>query len=378
VRIAYIATAQIPSTRANSIQVMKVCQALKLNGESVELYVPGKEQAGWDDLSKHYGIEERFPITWLRSQPVLKRLDFTTNGLRLARLSQTDVVYTRMLWVAWAARFFGLPVILEMHDLPTGRIGPLLYRNFLRSNSRKLTIYITRALKELTDQACRIQARSNEWMIAPDGVDLERYEDLPDAEQARKMLNLPERITAAYSGGFYQGRGLEALQHLAQAFPDVQFLWIGGNAQQVAALKQKIDLQGIDNVILTGFIPNEELPLYQAAAEILLMPYAKRFSGSGGGNIASVSSPMKMFEYMAAGRAILTSSIPVLREVLNESNAVFYIPEDFDDLRQQFSTLINDNALRDRLAQQARMDVRAYEWKTRMKRIMQVFANQSN
>lgn len=377
-RIAYIATAQIPSTRANSIQVMKVCQALKLNGEFVDLYVPGKEQAGWGNLSKQYGIEERFPITWLPSRPFLKRLDFTINSLWLARISQADVVYTRMLWVAWAARLFGLPVILEMHDLPTGRIGSLLYRRFLRSNARKLTIYITRALKELTDQACSIQARSNEWMIAPDGVDLVRYDNLPEVEQARKMLNLPGRFTAAYSGGFYQGRGLETLQHLAQAFPDVQFLWIGGNPQQVASWKEKLELQGIDNVTLTGFIANEELPLYQAAAEVLLMPYEKKFSGSGGGNIASVSSPMKMFEYMAAGRVILTSDLPVLREVLNESNAAFYIPEDFDDLRQQFSALINDKATRDRLAHQARMDVRAYEWKTRMKRIMQVFANQSN
>ena len=61
-----------------------------------------------------------------------------------------------------------------------------------------------------------------------------------------------------------------------------------------------------------------------------MMPYGKMVAGSSGGNIAEVSSPMKMFEYMASGRVILTSDIPVLREVLNENNAVFYIPEDIE------------------------------------------------
>lgn len=376
-KIAYIATSQIPSIRANSIQVMKVCQALKVNGESVELYVPGHEQVGWDDLSKQYGIQERFPISWLPSRPFLKRLDFTLNSLRLARLSQADVVYTRMLWVAWAARLFRLPVILEMHDLPTGRIGPLLYRDYLRSTTKKLTIYITSALKELTDQACGIQARKNEWTIAPDGVDLARYVDLPTTVQARKKLNFPERITAAYSGGFYQGRGLETLTDLAQNFPEIQFIWIGGDPHQVAEWRQKLEMRGIGNIVVTGFIANEELPLYQAAAEILLMPYARQFSGSGGGNIAAVSSPMKMFEYMACGRAILASNIPVLGEVLNETNAAFYVPEDFEDLKKQFGRLLADKTLREKLAAKAREDVKEYEWKTRMKRIMQVFANHS-
>ncbi len=372
-KIAYIATSQIPSPKANSIQVMKVCQALAMNGETVELYVPGNEQTGWDDLIKLYGIQERFPIKWLPSKPHLKRFDFTFNSLRHARRAKTDVVYTRMLWVAWASQLFRLPVILEMHDLPAGKFGPLLYRSFLRSKMKKLVVYITRALKELTDQSWGLHARSNEWMVAPDGVDLSRYTDLPQTTQARESLNLPDKMTAAYSGGFYQGRGLETLMDLAGTFPDVQFLWVGGNPQEVADWKHKIAQQGIGNVILTGFVDNQELPIYQAAADVLLMPYSRQFAGSGGGNIASVSSPMKMFEYMAAGRAILASDIPVLREVLNESNAAFYTPEDFEDLREKFSALIEDKDGRERLAHQAKIDVSAYEWKTRMKRIMQVF-----
>jgi glycosyltransferase involved in cell wall biosynthesis len=202
-----------------------------------------------------------------------------------------------------------------------------------------------------------------------------RYGDLPQPASARKSLNLPDIFTAAYSGSFYQGRGLETLMELARAFPAVQFLWIGGNPDQVADWKKKMDAENISNVVLTGFISNDRLPLYQAAADVLLMPYDKQFSGSGGGNIASVSSPMKLFEYMAAERAILASDIPVLREVLDENNAAFYAPEDFEDLKSQFAALISDKSRREYLAHQAGEDAKAYEWKTRMKNIMQVFTS---
>ena len=84
---------------------------------------------------------------------------------------------------------------------------------------------------------------------------------------------------------------------------------------------------GLDNVTLTGFVPNRHIPLYQAAGEILLMPYERSVTVSGGGNTADICSPMKMFEYMAAGRAILSSDLAVLHEVLDETSAVFCPPE---------------------------------------------------
>jgi glycosyltransferase involved in cell wall biosynthesis len=57
------------------------------------------------------------------------------------------------------------------------------------------------------------------------------------------------------------------------------------------------------------------------------MPYKSKVAGNSGGDIAQVTSPMKLFEYLACGRAILTSDLPVLREVLSENNAAFYPPE---------------------------------------------------
>ncbi len=124
---------------------------------------------------------------------------------------------------------------------------------------------------------------------------------------------------------------------------------------------------------MTGFVENSHLPLYQAAAEVLLMPYEKTIAGSGGGNSADICSPMKMFDYLAAGRAILTSDLPVFHEVLNDKNAVFCLPEDSEDWIKQLSMLIQNPSLRDALSKQARQDAELYTWKQRAEKALTGF-----
>lgn len=369
-KIAYISTAEVPSNRANSLQVMKVCQALVQLGHFVQLYLPTSRNVAWEELAETYGLTERIPINRLPSSSLLKRMDFTLASLAHARREKADLVYTRMVWTALLARLGGFLTVLELHDQPVGRFGPMVYRWYIRSNKPKLTVYITRALKQQVDQHSGAAAIPAEAIIAPDGVDLDRYRDLPEPSQARIALGLPDEFTAVYTGGFYPGRGLEMMEPLAQAFPQVRFMWIGGDAEQVNTWSVRLAERGISNVTLTGHISNQRVPLYQAAADILLLPYGHKFGGSGGGNIAGVSSPLKLFEYLAVGRAILASDLPVLREVLNEDLAVFYPPEDFSALCSSFAGLLADSGKRNQLGNAAAKAAQAYDWRARMSMIL--------
>jgi glycosyltransferase involved in cell wall biosynthesis len=117
-----------------------------------------------------------------------------------------------------------------------------------------------------------------------------------------------------------------------------------------------------------------ELPRYLAAADVLLMPYARSILGSSGdASSASVASPMKMFEYMAAGRAILTSDLPVIREVLDDSSAAFAPPEDAPAWTSALQSLLADPARRAALASTARREVEKYTWVARAKKILVSF-----
>jgi glycosyltransferase involved in cell wall biosynthesis len=174
------------------------------------------------------------------------------------------------------------------------------------------------------------------------------------------------------TGHLYVGRGADLFLALAKSIPQAHFVWVGGRPDDIATWKQRAESQNISNITFTGFIPNQNLPLYQSAADILLMPYSRSIMGSSGtADSASVASPMKMFEYMAAGRAIVTADLPVIREVLNEQNAVFCEPDDLNDWKLGIEKLLVDESRRVKLGKQAKEDVRKFTWQARAEKIMQ-------
>ncbi len=369
-KIAAIAGSRVPSDTANSIQVMKACQALAQSGHELTLIVPGPRPSR-ENLSQHYGLQKPFAVEWL---PVFDRRLFTWQAVRRARSLKPDLLYVWMVQSAVFGLLAHFPVVFEIHIHPSGRLGPAWHRWFGRLHGRKRLLSITRALVEVLQQRFGVRLKPDEIVIAPNGVDLERYASLPDPVEARRQLGLPEAPTAVCTRHLYAGRGADLFLTLAESLPAVRFLWVGGRSQDVETWRGLAVERGLDNVSFTGFIPNRDLPLYQAAAEVLLMPYSRSiFGSSGSADSAAIASPMKMFEYMAAGRPILTSDLPVIREVLNEANAAFARPDDALEWRSALENLLADRQRRSRLARQAGRDVEKYTWGMRARRALEGF-----
>ena len=376
--IVAIAGSMIPSDTANSIQVMKACSALAQLGHNLTLIVPenrqseiGNRKSGIVNLKSHYGLQTEFPIEWLSSSS--RRL-FTWESVRRARELRPDLLYT---WFPQSAVFgllYKLPVIFEIHIQPTGMFGPAWHRVFANLRGKKRLVSITQALVNILEQDYKMRLQPNEVVIAPNGVDLERFASLPDPITARRQIGLRESPTVMCTGHLYAGRGVELFLSLAKSIPHTQFVWVGGRPEDITTWKNRAATENISNITFTGFIPNSDLPLYQAAADILLMPYSRSIMGSSGtADSASVASPMKMFEYMAAGRAIVTSDLSVIREVLNEKNAVFCKPDEVGDWRLEVERLLIDEARRIQLGNQARRDVEGYTWLAREEKVLEEF-----
>jgi glycosyltransferase involved in cell wall biosynthesis len=198
--------------------------------------------------------------------------------------------------------------------------------------------------------------------------------DLPSPSEARLLLNLPDCLTVGYSGHLYPGRGMGLLVELARRYEQIQFLWVGGRPADVAGWQNRLQAENIENVTLTGFVENSRLPLYQAAMDILLMPYERMIEGSSGGNSADFCSPMKMFEYMACGRAIVSSDLPVIREVLDETLALLCPPQDAASWVEALGSLIRDPERRESLGSNARQAVLGYTWRSRARKALEGFA----
>jgi len=376
-KVACISASRVPSTTANSMQVMKACQAISQLGHEVHLFLPGhKPQLENTDLNSLYGLKTQFPIEWLSSRPGLHRYDFAFQAVWKARRLKTDISYVWFFQAGIFSLFAHLPVIFELHGPPEGRFGPWLFRFFQHLPGKKRLLPITRALAHQLHERFNIDLGDQDLMqISPNGVDLERYVNLPEPATARTRLGLPSTLTVGYTGHLYPGRGMTLLTELARCFPRINFLWVGGRQQDVNMWRERLAVENITNITLIGFVDNNQLPLFQAAADILLMPYERVITGSSGGNSTSYASPMKMFEYMASKRAIISSDLPVIREVLNPSNAMLCPPEDVEAWSQALECLIFDEEKRHALAEQAWLDIQQYTWLERARKALEGFVS---
>jgi glycosyltransferase involved in cell wall biosynthesis len=377
-KIALITNSRIPSLTANSIQAMKVAQALMQLGHDIRMFAPAEtEPVSKETLLAHYGVRITPQVELLPSIKRLKRLDFILHAQRAAKNFCAELIYTWLPQSAALGAWAGYPVILEMHADNSGTLGAWWLGQFLKSKPRKLMTVTTSTLRKALERSTNFPFTEEALMIAPNGVELEKYAHLPNPSEARRQLNLPEGQTVGFTGHIYPGRGADLLFELAKRMPRVHFLWVGGTPDLVKLWKDKLTEAQLTNVTMTGFVKHDVIPLYQAAADILLMPYSRSISASSGQDIAEVINPMKMFEYMAAGRGIISADLPSIREVLNERNAAFVEAGDWelviDNWRLAIESLLADEPRRMALGAQARADVSQLTWVKREERILGKF-----
>ena len=364
-KIAAICTSDIPSSKANAIQVMKVMDALLALDHEVRLWSPGDNAYELSGIKQRYGMQNLPQLKWVSSHPKWKRYDYIANTFLQTLFWKPDLLYTWTLQSAVLGLFFRIPVILELHDRPTGNIGVHAFKLFTKQKGKKRLLLITEALKQVLEKEQQVDLPVEWVQIAPNGIDMRQYEIVPSASDARKQLNLVEKFTAVFTGHFYAGRGIELLFGLAQSVPEVNFLWVGGTDDMVQSWRQRLQVAGVENVTITGFVPQADLPLYQAAGDVLLMPYGLQIAGSSGGNSAEICSPMKMFDYLATGRPIISSELPVLHEVLSEENTVFAPAKDIESWARAIRELHNDVQKCNKMGEHARKTAAQYTWLNR-------------
>ena len=351
---------------------MKACSALAELGHDVRLWTLGRDpEVEWDDLAQHYGVHNQFTVKWIGDLAWPRGWWFSLRAVRAARRWRADLFYVWPYQAAALASGMSLPTLLELHDRPHGRMGPILFRRFLRGGGARRVVITTTALLKWVEERYGELLNPPSTIVAPNGVDLDRYLNLPSPEEARSLLDLPQRPTAGYTGHLYRGRGLNLMVELAKQYSDINFLWVGGEETAVVHWRTRLEELGLENVQLLGFLPNEDMPMIQASCDALLMPYEQSIEVSSGGDTAAFASPMKVFEYLAAGRAIIASDLPVIREILNDSNSMLLPTNDAAAWIGALRTLMFDPGQRGWLAAHAREDASQYSWKARAERALE-------
>ena len=350
---------------ANAVQVTKMCAAFQANGASVTLTVPAARVPAGDALQAQYRLSSELDIRRLPDIPIPgSKLIYGAMAV-IGQWSSEAVVFTRSVSIGRMATLFGVPTVLELHE-PVSEmrdVMPARLRRLANHPSFLMVVVISDRLRQ--EYESTFPDLRDRILVAPDGAD-------PVNEVPADVVPLSGSFRVGYLGHLYPGKGMELIEVLAPLRPAMTFHVVGGTASELARWRGRT--REIPNIVYHGHVPHAETRRYLAAMDVVLAPYQRVVRGSGGGsaNLADWMSPLKIFEDMAEGKAILSSDLPVLREILVDShNALLRGPEDVEGWAEGLSRLEMDARLRVRLGVQARRDlVERYTWDQRARAIL--------
>lgn len=280
-------------------------------------------------------------------------------------------------WLSLFAALHGSCVVYEVHDLETlhptkaarwpaafwSRFLPWLDRMAL-GRPRKL-VSLTGTFKEWALEHGR---DAGDVAVIPDAFDPALY-PLADKTEARQELGLPpSSFTVGYAGLTFAYRRLdllvEAFAMIARPGDNELLVLVGGRPHEVAELREQVARLGVgEKVVTTGAVDHEQAARYLQASDLLVIPDTVT---------QMTASPLKLFEYMAAGRPIILKDMPALREILDDSSARFFRAGDADDLASALRELRDDPAEAGRLAGNALSRSEEYTYRARAEKILEV------
>lgn len=389
-KLLYISFMRLPTEKAHGLQIMQNCEAFAAAGCDVTLWVARRwntrELRQVKDPYDYYGVDPNFAI---RRIPCIDLFPFfppDSLGARIAfyvlilsyalaaliplLFSRADIYYCRdELLLALLTRLKPRrSLAYEAHQYaPAGR-GAALQR-FVVSRVGSV-IAITGLLRQdLVGQSGADSARA---IVAHDGIRRGRFTDLPAQAEARRQLGWSEdAFVVGYLGRLHTiglDKGVGTLVDALAALGDAQLALVGGPDEMALQLRERWLERGLseEHFVYVGHVPPAEAPLYPRAFNVCAMPHPPALQFS------SYTSPLKLFEYMAAGRAIVASDLPAWADVVaQEETALLLPPEDITAWAAAIKRLKDDPNLRRRLGERARERVLArYTWRVRAEQIL--------
>ncbi|MDL1909445.1 glycosyltransferase family 4 protein [Chloroflexi bacterium CFX6] len=216
-------------------------------------------------------------------------------------------------------------------------------------------------------------APADKLVVLPNAVDVERFKPDPElGAQTRASLSLTTHPLLVFVGSFYQWHDvvalLKAFALVSKTHSEARLLLVGDGAERERMMRISVDL-GLEGAAqFTGFVTHAEVVRYVNAADIAVVPVPSMKQEMW-------LSPMKLFEYMASGKAIVASAMGQIKDVIRDGENGLLVPAgDEAALAGALERLIVDVALRVRLGRQAREDaVKDHSWEGYLSRLEDVF-----
>jgi glycosyltransferase involved in cell wall biosynthesis len=364
--LLYVHVETLPSAMAGSGFAANTCLGLAEAGNAT-LFCTGRGDAPNDAAAlAAYGLVPH-PLLDLKRVPFFGTLRFPLyaailrEALRLAGDGRLRAIVSRSpkalaFLSRLRRRLAGVPLLFEMHGRPPEAIEDVAKRRrAARRRVRELrllewidgVVLVAEAQRSMLPERF---ARGGRVLVAPAG-----HRGFDGASAATPRL--PGRVV--YLGQLHEHKGIDVLVDAAPRLPEAMSLEVIGGPDRVEDLRRRAARPGGARVTVTGALPQGEAFARLRAAEIAVAPYL---------DVAYnlYLTPTKVYEYMAAGAAIVATDVPCERGLLrNGENALLVAPGRPGELAAAIARLHADPALRERLAARARDDVRERTWMAR-------------
>ncbi len=363
--MAYIARASVPSPSTNSIHVAKISEAFSQQGKEVLLIVYGGDES--IDVKDYYGLKDSFEIARIpdkgKGRPA--QIRWAIKAVKRARDYGADVIVTRDPLTALYSVMKGKETVLDLHgDLAhlCGRFYRMIRWKFFAESPKFHPVFISGGLQEYYLKKYGLPLEKG--TVLPDGCNLDDFD-----EPGKKKLELShDQLHLGYFGKALTGKGIDLIRRLALLDKEDIFDIYGASREDA---EKETGKAFSDNVVFHGHIINREVPARMCDMDILLLPNQERLDCEGE-DIGKFTSPLKMFEYMASGRVQLASDLPILREVLDDSNAYLADYADENKWLEAINSIRNDKETAILKAEKARKDVEQYTWRNRARRMLEL------
>jgi glycosyltransferase involved in cell wall biosynthesis len=386
-KLLYIHVASVQASKSGGLnttllQVFSMCTAFVKAGYKVTLAMQKNE--GFENNAKEFikntfkdGIDFEITTWNQKSKNIfINRVMVKRSVVQIVTQNNPDMIFSRDSYILNALTKFNVPLIFESHNSRLHTRHAILHK-FLekrllraaRSPNFKCLFSISEALSKYWEQKGVPQRKLFAWH---DGFEASLFEKHIDKNTAKSRLNLPiDKTIVTYTGGLYPDRDIENIVYLAKDFPDVDFLVIGGpekNRQYFQRISQE---ESVSNINFMGFVEHNLIPYYLYASDILLALWSSKVP------TINYCSPLKIFEYMAAGRTIVAHDFPTIREVLeNEKDSILCKPDNFDSLKSALSkALLEQNTTSyGKIARDKAFKL--YSWDNRVTKLLEFMQNQ--
>lgn len=297
------------------------------------------------------------------------------------RTTSPDFIYERyalnMLAGVWASKRFAVPLLLEVNSplaLEKHRNGQLGFYRMAQSLERFVWTRATKviAVSEVLGRMLRDMAPldPSRVLVIHNGAQEDLYQGVHSHGVAlRSDLDLADRVVIGAVGFFRRWHGIHLLLQClsdSEVLRSQAQLLLAGDGPAIPELRHTAQELGVaDRVSFLGAVAHDRVPALLSAMDCVVLPHAVEYA-----------SPLKLFEYMAAGRAIVAPRQDNLLEILSEGeNALCFEPGDTTGLRQTLERLVGAPELRDQLGKAAAASLRSkgLTWRSNASRIVAAF-----